>query len=125
VRRVPILVMSAAAAMLVVAIAGCGDPPDAPAFLESYSRTNDPRVIVVYFTTGECDTFTPPRVFESSEEVAVEIRVQPAPEDNECETIAPARHAQRVELEQDLGSRRVRGREADPDLVEVPLAPDA
>jgi hypothetical protein len=111
-------------ALIVVAAtnSGCASDDGTAVFLERYSRTQDPRSIVVYFTTDECDTWSGPSVTESLESVRVTILVKRAKES--C-GIAPIPRSVTVLLREELGGRAVIGRPQDPPLPEVPPTPAA
>jgi hypothetical protein len=112
-----------AVAVLAGTVAACGGDEGIPADLSGFSTTDDPRVTVVTYTTGHCDEVSPPAVAETNDEVRVTVMVRIAPHDQRCSTIAPLVHRDRVALQQELGSRRVRGGQQGPDAQRIPLTP--
>jgi hypothetical protein len=108
---------------VAVAVAACGASAGRPANIDGFSVTDDPRVIIVSFTSGRCDEVTPMTVTETDDAVTVSVFVVAAPHDQSCDSLIPRGHRERITLQKALGSRKVRGLNGGAGAPLIPLTP--
>jgi hypothetical protein len=105
------------AALVVTALAACSES-GYHAAMHNYARTTDPQKIIVYVTTGSCDTLDRTETKETDSTVTVEVRVRQASADKPCGTIAEKELAVEVRLAKPLGTRTVHGAPDTPPVLE-------
>src|SRR5919107_1838107 len=104
------------ALLAVAALVACGGGGYRAA-MQDYARTADPKKIVVYVTTGPCDSLKRTETKETDAAVTVQVWVRQAPADKPCQSIAEQEMAVDVRLNKPLGTRTVHGAPGAPAVV--------
>lgn len=113
-RRIP---GSICVALVVAALAACGEG-GYNAGIDNYARTTDPQKIIVYLTTGPCDTLDRTEIKETDSAVTVKVWIKQAPADKPCKGMLEEERAVDVPLAKPLGTRAVYGAPHTPPIVE-------